>query len=239
MKIHRFFAIGVLLTTFLLCAPMAYAQDVTVSKPTKSTTNSTQRPTQKPTVQKNDAKPSASKPTTGIINGHEWVDLGLSVKWATCNIGASSPSDYGDYFAWGETKTKSRYTEENSTTLGKKMGSIAGDPHYDVARANWGGTWRLPTLSEMEELANKCNCKWEIEGEHYGYKITVPNGNSIFLPAAGVAGGVLSEPEGRYWSATPHEESTNTSYIIYFGSLYFDTFWDYRDSGFSIRPVSE
>ena len=78
-----------------------------------------------------------ARSSTGTINGHQWVDLGLSVKWATCNVGASSPSDYGNYYAWGETRTKSEYTVDNSFTYGINIGDISGDSRYDVARANW------------------------------------------------------------------------------------------------------
>ncbi len=117
---------------------------------------------------------------TGKINGHEYADLGLSVKWATCNVGASSPSDYGNYYAWGETTPKGTYTEENSKTYGKNMGSIAGNSQYDAARANWGGSWRLPTASEIDELKSKCKYVWTTKGGVNGYKVTGPNGNSIF-----------------------------------------------------------
>ena len=76
----------------------------------------------------------------GKINGHECVDLGLSVKWATCNVGASSPTEYGNYYAWGETVTKSEYTKKNCKTYGISMGDISGNSSYDAARANWGGS---------------------------------------------------------------------------------------------------
>lgn len=120
-------------------------------------------------------------------NGHAYVDLGLSVKWATCNVGASSPEEYGNYYAWGETTTKSSYTEDNSKTDGVSMSSsIAGDASYDAARANWGGTWRLPTASESQELIDNCTWTWTTQGGKNGYKVTSEkNGNSIFLPAAG------------------------------------------------------
>uniref|UniRef100_UPI0025B2398C PEGA domain-containing protein n=2 Tax=uncultured Muribaculum sp. TaxID=1918613 RepID=UPI0025B2398C len=95
------------------------------------------------------AAPVAVSTTGNTINGHEYVDLGLSVKWAACNVGASSPEDYGNYYAWGETATKAEYTESNSKTYGKTMGDISGNPQYDAARANWGGTWRLPTKAEF------------------------------------------------------------------------------------------
>lgn len=92
------------------------------------------------------------------INGHEYVDLGLpsGLKWATCNVGANKPEDYGNYYAWGETGTKSSYGASNSKTYGKQMNDIKGNSQYDAARSNWGGSWRLPTEKELEELVNKC-----------------------------------------------------------------------------------
>lgn len=117
-------------------------------------------------------------PTTGESNGHTWVDLGLSVKWATCNVGATSPEGYGDYYAWGETTTKSSYTWNNY--LGGKMTSkndcgTYKDPlkdyvypneksiastQYDVAHTKWGGEWRLPTFEEQSELCKDCYWEW-------------------------------------------------------------------------------
>lgn len=104
--------------------------------------------------------------TENKINGHEYVDLGLpsGLKWATCNVGANSPSEYGDYYAWGETTTKTSYTYENSKTYNKKIGDIGGNASYDAARANWGGTWRMPTKEEFDELLNKCTCTWTTQG---------------------------------------------------------------------------
>ncbi len=185
-----------------------------------------------------------SEPTTGSINGHEWVDLGLSVKWATCNMGANSPWDYGDYYAWGETNTKSDFTADNSVTYAKNMAtidSIAGNPTYDAARASWGGTWRLPTREEIDELV-KCKRKWTTKGGHKGYKITGPNGNSIFLPAAGWRGGTsLYEAgvHGYYWSAMPDENDTSIAYALYFFRGYFCGHWNYRHYGLSVRPVCD
>ena len=97
--------------------------------------------------------------TTSELNGHEWVDLGLSVRWATCNVGASVPSGYGDYYAWGEIETKMEYTEENSVTYGVELDDISGNPQYDVATANWGEGWRMPTEQELDELTDKCACR--------------------------------------------------------------------------------
>ncbi|MCD8287114.1 MAG: DUF5640 domain-containing protein [Clostridia bacterium] len=181
------------------------------------------------------------------INGHEYVDLGLSVKWATCNVGASSPAAYGNYYAWGETTTKSEYTEENSKTHDVSMGSIAGNPRYDAARANWGGSWRLPTASEIGELVKKCERRWTNVGGHHGYMLTGPSGNSIFLPAASSYNGtwiLATGSAGDYWSATPNEDDTQRAYFLYFmfdydlGNLFVrhDTS---RYFGCSVRPVSE
>ncbi|MCD7722277.1 MAG: hypothetical protein LUI09_08650, partial [Prevotellaceae bacterium] len=182
-----------------------------------------------------------SKPTIGTINGHEYVDLGLSVKWATCNVGASSPAEYGNYYAWGETTTKSEYTQENSKTYGKSMGSIVGNPNYDAARANWGGTWRLPTLSEIDELINKCQWTEVRMNDCYGINIIGPNGNIIFFPAAGFCAPWLNldGDNGCYWSATPYESDTQRAYGFYFHSGIFDRDWSARYSGDSVRPVSD
>ncbi len=178
----------------------------------------------------------------GVINGHEYVDLGLSVKWATCNIGAEKPSDFGHYFAWGETTTKSTYDFNNSVTYGKDMGGIAGDPTYDDARASWGGTWRLPTKQEIEELISKCKREWMVQGGRKGYKITGPSGNSIFLPAAGWCSGMLfngTGKDGDYWCATALENSVVHAYYLVFDSDAFSRYDTFRHYGLSIRPVTE
>ena len=210
--------------------------------------NSAARPS-KPasaTLSKQPAKSSSSAPrivATGSINGHDYVDLGLSVKWATCNVGATSPSGYGDYFAWGETSPKSEYTEENSITCGKDMGDISGDSRYDAARANWGGSWRMPTKAEIEELVNKCKTRWTTYNGRNGRLVTGPNGKSIFLPAAGSrerpsqAGG--EGMTGKYWSSTPHESNTRYTYFRYFYVRDFSRGCYSRHYGHTVRPVSE
>lgn len=184
------------------------------------------------------------KPTTGMERGHEWVDLGLpsGVKWATCNVGASSPWDYGYYFAWGETSTKSTYTEENSKTYKRNMGDISGNPNYDAARANWGGSWRMPTKKECEELKTKCKWTWTTSGGNKGYKVVGPNGNSIFLPAAGFRDGTSlyrAGAYGSYWSSTPGGDVTPGAYYLYFIGGNQSVHWEYRKYGQSVRPVTE
>ena len=176
------------------------------------------------------------------INGHEYVDLGLSVKWATCNVGASKPEDYGDYYAWGETSTKTSYTEDNSKTYGKQMSDISGNVNYDAATANWGGSWRLPTKKEYEELLNRCTWKWTTQNGVNGYRVTGPNGNSIFLPAAGYRRGSSlnrAGSRGYYWSSTPGESGTNGAYDLSFSSGNHRVGWNGRNSGRSVRPVTE
>lgn len=179
------------------------------------------------------------------INGHAYVDLGLSVKWATCNVGAASPGDYGNCYAFGEITTKSSCTSSNSTWEGKEVTEeeIKGNPLYDAARANWGGTWRLPTVDEMSELVINCAWTWTTQGGYEGFLVTGPNGKSIFLPAAGYyfsgtrhnGSGVY----GYYWSCSPIDGDTNNAYYLYFYGSCFHTLNYSRFLGFSVRPVTE
>ena len=181
--------------------------------------------------------------TTGTHKGHQWVDLGLSVKWATCNVGASTPGDYGNYYAWGETRPKSEYWDDNCSSYGKTWSDIGGDSSRDAVRANWGGSWRMPTAAEYQELIYNCTWTWTTQNGKNGYKVTGPNGNSIFLPAAGYRrGDALSGggEYGRYWSSTPDGSNTDFAYGLFFyeGSRF--VYWYYRRYyGRSVRPVLE
>ena len=232
------------LVIFFLVAliPMMAVPQDPISRPGKKKQNPTRTTSgkKKPTsVKKQSVK--VSEPD-GFVNDHGYVDLGLSVKWATCNVGASSPSDYGDYYAWGETSTKSGYDEDNSKTLYKSMGNIGGNSSYDVARYRWGGSWRLPTKAELEELETKCTWTWTTQGGHNGYKVTGKNGKSIFLPAAGWRDGaspIYVGESGYYWSSSPHESNTRSAYSLYFYSSGHDVDWYRRSLGFSVRPVVE
>ncbi|MDE7456944.1 MAG: hypothetical protein K2M96_09615 [Prevotella sp.] len=196
-----------------------------------------------------------SHPTTGIINGHGWVDLGLSVKWATCNVGASSPSDYGDYYAWGEIRpNKSRYdwdncfdcldSEGNSWGVYKVGGQkqISPTSGHDTARENWGGSWRMPTYAENEELCKKCKWRWTSRDGHNGYVVTGPNGNSIFLPAAGfrISTDLLGVGEGGfYWSGSLVSSDSGDVRSLEFSSGGHYTDDSLRCFGKSVRPVTE
>ena len=177
--------------------------------------------------------------------GHEWVDLGLpsGIKWATCNVGASRPEEYGDYFAWGETTTKETYTEANCATYNVSMNDISGNAQYDAATANWGGSWRMPTKNELNELINNCTWTWTTQNGVNGYNVEGPNGNSIFLPAAGDRLGpslYCAGIYGIYWSSTPYENDGG------YGAYYFGFENDShhmaragRYYGQSVRPVLE
>ena len=127
------------------------------------------------------------------------MDLGLSVKWATCNIGANDLEVYGDYYAWGETKSKESYTWSNYIVEENKCGTSA-DPlnnyvsstsksiastKYDAPYSLWGSKWRMPTKAEVEELLDKCTFYWSTDYMVNGCVVVGPNGNKLFLPASG------------------------------------------------------
>lgn len=186
------------------------------------------------------------KNNKGEINGHEWVDLGLpsGTKWATCNVGASSPEECGKYYAWGEIKHKMIYSGQKSEAYGKHRGDISGDAKYDVARANWGGSWRMPTIDELYELVKYCY--WEsatINGQNGVKIISKTNYHYIFLPCAGSrigasAAGLYSK--GLYWSSTIHKVSPVRAEYLYFHSGGSSgTSDDYLGTGHTIRPVTD
>lgn len=194
-------------------------------------------------------KAEMQKSTSNMANGHEYVDLGLpsGLKWATCNVGANKPEDYGDYFAWGELKPKQEYTDKTyehcKSFLGinRKMvflGEISGNAQYDTARVKWGGKWRIPTKVELQELCDKCTWTRMSQNGVEGVKVTGPNGNSIFLPAAGYRLGSSLNHAGEscgYWSSTPYEDSDYDAYYLNFDYVEYGS----RDIGQSVRPVLE
>ena len=169
---------------------------------------------------------------SGNIEGHDYVDLGLSVKWATCNIGATKPEEYGDYFAWGETEPKESY--ESETYLWTSN---------DAAQSKWGGPWRMPTREECKELVRKCIWRWTAIKGVNGYKITASNGNWIFLPAAGIHNGTSSYnvpgSYGYYWSSTVRESNSNYACYLFFHSSSKYTNSSDRSYGYTVRPVTE
>lgn len=172
-----------------------------------------------------------------LENGHEYIDLGLSVKWATCNVGTNKPEKRGDYYAWGETKTKRIYTDANNKWLRKrgrwkfdeiKYGKINHllqlELEDDVAHVKWGGSWRIPTASEWEELKKKCDWMATAQNGVKGFLVTSKvNGNSIFLPDVDVNYNGDYLPSGGYWSSTLFKYddlfgiSSNRKELRYFG----------------------
>ena len=179
-----------------------------------------------------------------VINGHRYVDLGLSVKWATVNVGAALLEGAGDYYAWGEMATKSECTEENSITSNTDFAGDIGGSEYDAARHHWGGSWRLPTKEEFEELKSRCKWEWmdlaNFNGYFNGYKITGPNGKFIYLPAGGSHKGRVKGDigvRGEYWTSTPFDR--DNAYCLTFDKeiSYVSCLPTYV--GRNVRPVTE
>ena len=187
-------------------------------------------------------------------NGHEYVDLGLpsGLLWATCNVGATTPEEYGDYFAWGETTTKSDYSSSNCPTYGLSISQLQSQGYidsegnltsqYDAATANWGGNWRMPTSAEQEELLNNCTWTRTTYNGVKGYNVEGPNGNSIFLPAAGVYYGSSLDNAGSNgydWSSTPGRSISSHACGLIFLSDNHTGYYGSRGNGLSVRPVVE
>lgn len=171
----------------------------------------------------------------------DFVDLGLSVKWASYNIGADNPEDTGFYFAWGEISPKQSYDAANSITYDRNMQSICNDLRHDAATATWGVTMRMPTKSECEELMNLCTWTTTISDGVSGMQVTGPNGNSIFLPSAGYRNGTATDysGDGYYWSCDPTPDKNGHACAIHFDDERAVIVNAYRYYGFFVRPVCE
>ena len=215
------------------------------------------------------------KENRGFENGHEWVDLGLpsGLKWATCNVGATKPEEYGNYYAWGEVEPKevydwstykfmdssvndwngvNKYTvadsqnEYGDVVWYDNSGNFIGDnktildQEDDAATVNMGGSWRMPTAEEQQELIDECTWTWTTLNDVNGYNVEGPNGNSIFFPAAGYrfnsdlhdAGSL-----GNYWSSSLGSSNSDYAYYLYFNSDNVYWYSDYRYCGQSVRGV--
>lgn len=215
---------------------------------------------------------------TDPYNGHEYIDLGLpsGLKWATCNVGANKPEEYGDHFAWGETEpyyteghsqdkpcsnwktnktgydwasynwcngsydTQTKYC--TSSSYGTVDNKTVLDPEDDAAHVNWGGNWRMPTKEEQDELRTNCIWTWGAQNGVSGYTVVGPNGNSIFLPAAGCRwDSVLYAvgSSGLYWSSSLYSSFPNYAcYLLFnFNSGGVDRDYYGRYGGHSVRAV--
>ena len=185
---------------------------------------------------------------------HEYVDLGLSVKWATCNIGSMKPEDCGDYFSWGEVEpyqsstykwSGSKYPEVTKYNTDSKYGlvdnKITLDLSDDVAYVSWGDDWRMPTDAEITELRLKCTWKWTTQNGVKGYKVTSQNNsNSIFLPITGFrSGNTYSDvnTDGYYWSSSLDTSMSTCAYGLSFGQDVYERNFSSRTLGMCIRPV--
>ena len=193
---------------------------------------------------------------------HEYVDLGLpsGTLWATMNIGAFSLEDDGDFFSWGEVRSKKIYSLSNYM-LGKGDDNdeesltptkYNDDPKYsvvdslytlstddDAAFVEWGTEWRMPTYADFLELIKNCKWKWKKINGNYGYKVKAKNGNWIFLPAAGLRYNDQHDyrDESFYWTSTLYEKNSQAARLLYFNSKIKEMMAANRCSGCTIRPV--
>ena len=184
-------------------------------------------------------------PTKGKLNGHEWIDLGLpsGVRWAACNMDATSPEQAGKFYSWAETSTKNSYVESTSKTHNKAIAEFSGNATYDVATQKWGKGWRMPTEEEFKELMNYTDSQFKDRNGRKGREYAnYVNNNKLFIPAAG------SNEEGKlhnvngcgsYWTSTPIA-NRNTGAISYiFNAPYDEMSTGERYYGYSVRPVTD
>jgi hypothetical protein len=195
------------------------------------------------------------------LHEDDYVDLGLpsGLLWATCNVGASAPEDYGNYYAWGETTPKDTYNwstyqycnGSNSTMTKYCTNADYGNngftdnlttllPEDDAAAANWGGNWRMPTKEEFQELYNNTTVTWTQQNGVNGRLFTASNGNSLFLPAAGYRSGSSLYDAGSwgdYWLSSLDTDNPYCAWYFHFYSDYCSMYYDYRYCGQSVRAV--
>lgn len=217
--------------------------------------------TQEITVSSNITLYAQWRVTTGEANGHIWVDLGLSsgTLWAAYNVGATSPEDYGTYFAWGETTPKEIYdwstylycdggydkltkycTEARFGLDGFTDNLTSLEPTDDAATANWGEGWRMPTNNEMRKLCTQCEHKWTTVNGVSGMEFKGRNGNSIFIPAAGIRNESVLElagSDGLYWSKQLDTFSPSSWYFFVYSDNCSVEEGTYRYAGLPVRAV--
>ena len=207
---------------FLLSAAVASAQQISQSTPT------------------------VSHKTCPDSNHPHLIDLGLpsGTKWACCNVGASKPEDYGNYYAWGETAVKSDYSKstyehyQNGEYV--NIGSDIAGTSYDVAHVKWGGSWKMPSLDQTNELLKNCSSEWTTVNGVCGRRFKGKNGSSIFLPAAGNHWGgnlIYAGSSGHYWSSTQNATDSGEAYHLDFLSYYVGGGRFYCEYGNSVRPI--
>lgn len=202
----------------------------------------------------------------GGWGSHDYVNLGLpsGTLWATCNVGATTPEGYGDYFAWGETETKTTYNWStykycnggfNQLTKYCNKSSYGYNdfrdnltillPEDDVATANWGDDWCIPTSDQWSELIQNTTYTWTTQNDVNGWLFTAQNGRNLFLPAAGYRGDVsldFAGSRGDYWSSSLNTDYPDLARHLLFNSDYciitgYDLYGSQRYYGRSVRPV--
>ena len=200
---------------------------------------------------------------TGTANGHDYVDLGLpsGTLWATCNMGASKPEDYGNYYAWGEIRPKAIYNWETykyANGDGNKLTKYCAKKDYgndgftdnlstlqngdDAATTNWGSGWCTPSKAQWEELKNNTTHKWTMRNGKQGRLFTAKNGQSVFLPAAGTCWDsefYNAGSYGRYWSRSLYIGYPHSAWCLYFDLEDWYMWYGNSYYGFSVRPVRE
>ena len=207
--------------------------------------------------------PVHASAVSDVVDNHEWVDLGLpsGTLWATCNVGASSPEEYGDYFAWGETEPKDYYdwstykwcngsnktltkycTESGYGYNGFVDNKTELDPEDDAAYVNWGPSWRMPTPEQFQELYDNCTSQWTTRNSVNGFLFTASNGKTLFLPAAGycrddsISG---AGSEGYCWSRMLGSSGSSSDDGLGIDLSFWGNWGCYdRRDGFTVRAVS-
>ena len=239
---HLIILLSVLLMSSYSCE--IYAQGKVTRKKTETSQSSHPIP-----------KQQMPKETKGFLNGHEWVDLGLpsGTKWATMNIGATRPTDEGNYYAWGETSIPSiivenydgtrypNYSRECCRLYGRSMGNISNSS-YDVARTKWGEGWMLPEKKDIVELEKYCTLDVAKISGIDGYKITGPNGNSIFFPCTDVRSCSLRTLKGSidtyscYWIGS--EYSKEMGELLHLDRMQIGTSSAHdKNVGYAVRAI--
>ncbi len=181
---------------------------------------------------------------TGSLNGHYYVDLGLSVKWATCNVGSFGELTPGDFFSWAEIAPKESYTSNNYQYQQQQITSGIAHTSKDAATQLWGNNWMMPTKSQFDELVNKCT--WELltdtDNTQPYYRVTGPSGKHIILGCHGYkgAGGLLDTDHPHYWTSTPNNNTTYPSAYCYafdiIDKIVKVTYYN-KSMGMQIRPI--
>lgn len=196
------------------------------------------------------------------VDGHRFVDLQLpsGLLWAETNLGAENETDFGNQYAWGETKLKNDYSQatyrygtdfEKTTKYNSTDHKTTLSPEDDAATALWGKDCRMPTFEELQELGDTANCTWtwmeekSIKGDtiRNGYLVkSVRNGNTIFLPASGAHNGKTYYKEDKdalYWTSTLAPRSHGEAFCLYFNLGHYSYYMNDRSLGASIRPVAK